>query len=189
MALFDGYNIEQLNRILTLSRWILLTLALLIAIAGILNQYISDKIYRFQKVEKDIAEQRLIATEKKIAPRIITEHQAGIILSILSKKSKKQNVPLIIATRMMDAESLDYGRQLANILEKAGLSFSFTELSTLSFSGLAVFHNPETDNSPVLNSVRQALGEADIPFISKHINVKRIPIQHEPAVYIVIGHK
>jgi len=219
MSFFEGWSIEQLNRLLSASRWILGVFAVLTAIAGVFNQYVSDKISILQKTEKQNAEDRFKAAEvkiktteegarkleeqvktseqarleleQKVAPRKLTDKQIQCLVNGFSGLGKSSEPPtvLIVATRMMDAESIAYGKQIKEAITKAAIPVSFTEFSSHSFKGIAIFHNPKTDDSHLLKNIRNIFTKASIPFLHGYLDIKQIPIQQEPAIYIVVGHK
>jgi len=63
MTLPDEYSIPQLNRLLTVSKWALGFFAVFTALAGLFNQYVSDRIARLQTLERNVAEDRLKSAE------------------------------------------------------------------------------------------------------------------------------
>ena len=86
-------SVDDLNKMLTASKWVLGILAVLIAVAGIFNQWISDRIARLQVKEKIRAHEQLQVSEAelqrtkaktaeleaKLAPRVLTETQQATI--------------------------------------------------------------------------------------------------------------
>ena len=156
--MFDAYSLEQLNRILTASRWALGIFAIVTAAVGILNQCISDRISVLQKTEKTTAETRLKKAEEKLAPRALSSEQEQILYSSLKKAvdSGTATVPIAVASRLMDSESLAYGRQFFQAVQRSGWPVKYTEMSTHSFPGVAIFFNPPSQQQPALETVRDA---------------------------------
>jgi hypothetical protein len=189
--MFDAYNLEQLNRILTASRWALGIFAIVTAGIGILNQCISDRISVLQNTEKTIAETRLKKAEEKLAPRALSSEQEQILSSSLKEAvdSGTATVPIAVASRLMDSESLAYGTQLFQVVQRSGWPVNHTEMSTHSFPGIAIFFNPPSQQEPALEKVRDAFRRANIAFSEDYLDVNRTPIQTEGTIYIIVGHK
>ena len=120
--MFDTCNLEQLSRILTVSRWALGIFAIVTAGIGILNQCISDRISVLQKAEKTTAETRLKTAEEKLAPRALSSKQEQILSSSLKEAvdAGTATVPIVLASRLMDSESLAYGKQLFQVVQRSG---------------------------------------------------------------------
>ncbi|MGE3175943.1 MAG: hypothetical protein AB7O32_00620 [Vicinamibacterales bacterium] len=90
-------SIETLTRILTASKWVLGVLAVLTAIAGVFNQWVSDRITSLQNREKSDAQRRLQLSQEELrqtrekterleavlAPRILSEEQQTAIAARL----------------------------------------------------------------------------------------------------------
>jgi hypothetical protein len=126
----------------------------------------------------------------KQLPRLLSSQQAEVIIQQLHAafQAGKATVPVIIASRMMDAESLEYGRHILSAVQASGWQTRHTELSTHTFAGIAIFFNP-SGTCEQCNIVRSAFTAAGIPFSSDYLDVKRTPIQTDNAVYVVVGNK
>jgi hypothetical protein len=134
---------------------------------------------------KDTRERADEAVTKQ-QPRLLSVRQAEVITKSLH--SVTQTVPIVVASRMMDAESLAYGRQILEAIQKAGWQAEHTELSSHTFSGIAIFFNP-AEASDQCQIVRSAFTAAGIPFSTDYLDVKRTPIQIDNAVYVIVGNK
>lgn len=201
MNFLSNHSAEDLARLLTIARWGLGVFAVLTAIAGLFTQYITDRISNLQQADKKAAEQRLgvaeqqIQTaetarrilEEKIAPRVLTDSHALKLATLL--RSVKQSEPVVVASRMMDSESLGYGRQILGAFQQAGWQVAHTELSSHSFSGVALFFNPPNAQSAAFGGVRDAFKNAAVPFSEGALDVHRTPIQLDNAIYVIVGHK
>ena len=201
MNFLTNYSAEDLARLLTISRWGLGIFAVLTAIAGLFTQYITDRISDLQRADKKAAEQRLAVAEQqiqttetarrileeKIAPRVLTDSQGSKLAELL--RSIKQSEPVVVASRMMDSESLGYGRQILSAFQRAGWQAAHTELSSHSFPGVALFFNPPNAQSPAFGGVRDAFKTAAVPFLESALDVHRTPIQLDNAIYVIVGHK
>jgi len=126
----------------------------------------------------------------KQQPRLLSSQQAEAIFQKLQAavQNGKATVPVIVASRMMDAESLGYGRQILEAVQRSGWQIGHTELSTHTFSGVAIFFNP-SGASEQCDIVQSAFTAAGIPFSSDYLDVKRTPIQTDKAVYVIVGNK
>jgi hypothetical protein len=51
MTFYEHYTLDQLNRALTASKWLLVIFGVVLACAGILNQWLSDRIATLQREE------------------------------------------------------------------------------------------------------------------------------------------
>jgi hypothetical protein len=89
----------------------------------------------------------------------------------------------------MDSESLAYGRQFFQAVQRSGWPVKYTEMSTHSFPGVAIFFNPPSQQQPALETVRDAFRRANIPFSEDYLDVNRTPIQTGGTIYIIVGHK
>jgi hypothetical protein len=144
------------------------------------------------KWNKELLGARTRAEEaiSKQQPRTLSAQQTATISDSLQTafQSGKATVPIVVASRMMDAESLAYGRQILAAIQKSGWTAGHTELSTHTFSGIAIFFNPEAA-SEQCEIVRTAFTKAGVSFTPKYLDVKRTPIQQDNAVYIIIGNR
>lgn len=95
--MFSSLSIDDLNRILTASKWALGIFAVLTAFAGLFNQWVSDEISRLQSVQKIEAQKKLQISEAelretrektaqleaRLAPRVLTsEEQQAIVEAV-----------------------------------------------------------------------------------------------------------
>jgi septal ring factor EnvC (AmiA/AmiB activator) len=184
MQLFEGYTAGELDRVLTVSRWVA-ALSLLLTIGAMaLNQWLSYRIAAQQKVERDSGKTRLAEAEKEL--RQLRERMSSVTSSVdklttsrkLSAtqiedlknslaKAEKGHVVVTYLTIEWDAE--DYAKQLAKILEEAGYRVTLSEHLWMSFEQGDVFL---TSKDPVLPRHAQALQEA---FASIGLAVPALP--------------
>lgn len=91
--MLSSMTLDDLNRLLTASKWFFGVLAVLTASAGLFNQWVSDRITKLQSAQKietqkklQVSEAELLQTkertvllEKKLAPRALTAEQLAAI--------------------------------------------------------------------------------------------------------------
>lgn len=169
-----------------------------------LSHVAAERLLTAQRADKAVAQERLKASddelqstkakadqlERTLAPRTLADEQIKHIASLLHAAAQdgKATVPIVVASRMMDAESLAYGRQILGAIEGTGWQQGHTELSTHSFSGVSIFPNPPIETDP-LKTVLDAFRQSGVPFSTQVLDIHKTPIQHEPAIYIIVGHK
>lgn len=93
MPLFEGFTVDQLNRMLSLSRWGLGLFGVLTASVGILNQYISDRIAIVQKAEKEKAAVRQREAEEILVTARAEASSAKKLVAELEAKQKPRVLP------------------------------------------------------------------------------------------------
>jgi hypothetical protein len=138
--------------------------------------------------ESNAARERI---EEDLRPRALSRDQSSRLARELQEASSggSASEPVVVASRMMDEESLAFSKQIEEVLRSNGWVVSHTPLSTHNFSGVAVFRNPPDDASSSLSTVVGAFTSAGLSVSSEYLDVKRTPIQRAPAVYIIVGHK
>src|SRR4051794_20038172 len=106
MAFYESYTIDQLNRALTASKWMLGIFGVIFALVGICNQWITDRITTLQKADKAKSQERLKVSEAELEqtkakvqsleataqPRTLSEQQKGIITNHLTGKPQAAGV-------------------------------------------------------------------------------------------------
>ena len=96
---------------------------------------------------------------------------------------------IVVAGRLMDAESVSFAKELYAAIAASGWPCSFSEMSTHSFPGVAIYYNPEKDARPGLALVMAVANAAQVKFTTEFKKVEQIPIQHAPCIYVVVGYK
>lgn len=131
MALYEGYSADDLNRVLTFSKWSLGILALLTAAAGMFNQWITDRVSTLQKSDKAKSQERLRLTEseleatkiktaeltQQLAPRSLTDNQQAVFFSFVENKPKGR---VTFACAGNDKEASAFTIIIQDLLTKAG---------------------------------------------------------------------
>ena len=128
----------------------------------------------------------------KLRPRILSEKQSHILheeLKACSYLGIKSGIPIVVAAKVMDEESINYAKQIYDAINNIGWEIGFTPMSSHVFQGIAIFFNPGTKESESCKAVQNAFTKADIKFSTEYINIKQTPIQVENAVYIIVGYK
>ena len=151
---------------------------------------------KIQTVEEVANRAKSAATEAKakLQPRLLSEKQTQILHNALTtahpgntNPGKQSEVPIVVAAQMMNEESIGYAKQIHDAINNTGWEIDFTPMSTHVFPGIAIFYNPATKQSEVCKAVQNAFTKAGITFSTEHLDIKRIPIQADDTVYIVVG--
>ncbi len=66
MAFYESLTVEQLERALTISKWVLAVFGVLFAIAGVANQWLSSRISTLQETAKATAQERVGRTQQEL---------------------------------------------------------------------------------------------------------------------------
>jgi hypothetical protein len=139
MPLFAAYNIDQLHRLLTFSKWILLVCAVILIVFGIINQWVAARISSLEREEKARAQEQLRASRTElsqtkaktnelsaelsryVAPRSMTGEQVNALKKCLSDGPKGK---VVMAALKTEADAEPYSIQIAEILIDAGFDVS-----------------------------------------------------------------
>jgi hypothetical protein len=137
MQLFDGFNAEELHRLLGFSRWLAALLFALALVVFAFNQWIGGRLASAQQIERTEALRKLATTENELreirektsevaskveqltSPRKLSLAQIKRFPSSISP-SGPGKVIVTYLTVEWDAE--DYARQLGHMLQSAGLN-------------------------------------------------------------------
>ena len=148
---------------------------------------------KLSAAQREAASARELAVDVKahIEPRSVSSEQKAVLHAELKQAADAglAQVPIVIASRMMDQESLKFGREIIEVLGGTGWEIRPTEMSTHSFPGIAVFYQPEGQASAACQAIQAAFKKANIPFTTNNLDVKRTPIQLDHAIYVIVGHK
>jgi hypothetical protein len=93
MTLFEGLTVDQLNRLLSLSRWGLGIFGVLTAVVGVLNQYVSERIAEIQKGDKEEAAIRQKAAEETLTAVRVEAESARKLAAELETRQKPRILP------------------------------------------------------------------------------------------------
>jgi hypothetical protein len=142
--------------------------------------------------EAKLAKSQAAEARAKLQPRVLSEKQSQILHSELiasSRLGKQSGIPIVIAAKLMDDESISYAKQIADALNNTGWEIGFTPMSTHVFPGIAIFFNPHTKESESCKAVQNAFIKAGLKFSTGYLEIKQTPIQVENAIYVIVGHK
>jgi hypothetical protein len=149
------------------------------------------------KREVKIAKEEIAAAKEKFLPRKITMEQHQIIHDEFSKISElaiKSQTYFVVATKIMDTESSDYGKQIFETITSykelsPGVAFDPAHLNV--FHGVSIFFNPIDKESPIVQMVQNAFAKAGIQFIKKEFAMETFSpnFRRSNTIFIVIGSK
>ena len=144
MALFEAYNLDQLHRLLTFSKWTLIVCGVVFALLLVLNQWVQGRISALREDESRQTQQQLRASRTElsrtkakttelnaelsrfVAPRTLPEEQLKALRSCLADGPRGSVVMAALKTES-DAEA--YAGQIASVLTESG--FTVTNSSTV----------------------------------------------------------
>ena len=139
---FEGYSIDQLNRFLALSKWILIICAVILLCAVFLNQWLAARISALQEREKSRALQQSRAARAELAraktktaevtaellrytaPRHLTDEQITSLKGCLANGPHGKVVITFLNTET-DAEP--YAAEIAKVLSDAGFDVTTSQ--------------------------------------------------------------
>jgi len=142
MAFFDGYSVDQLNRVLSASRWVLGSLEVFTAAAGVFNQWIAERVADLQRADKSKAQERLSVSESELEatkaktaevaarlarvtePRNLTAEQSRTLKALLPA-GPRGKVVLTFLSVERDAER--YMRQIGALLAECGFEVTYSD--------------------------------------------------------------
>src|SRR5215207_9636303 len=203
MQLFEGYSAEELERVLTTSRWVAGFLLLLGFAALCLNHWLIQRIASQQKFERDSGRSRLIAAEEELrrlrgqmssvansvekltSTRKLSATQVTGLKAALASAEKGRLI-IIYLTIEWDAE--DYAHQLAKILKEAGYEVTLSDHLWVEFKQPGLFL---TSKDGTLPSHALALQRAfltvgvDVPAAPPEDIGKELEVQIGDAVLVV----
>ena len=139
MPVLEAYNLDQLHRILMLSKWALVVCLVLLVVFGILNQWVASRMSVLQEEEKERAQQLLQASRNElarvktkttelneelsrfVAPRTIPEDQLEPLRKCLSDGPRG---PVVMAALKTESDAEAYAAQISKVLTDAGFIVS-----------------------------------------------------------------
>jgi uncharacterized membrane-anchored protein YhcB (DUF1043 family) len=135
MPLLEALSLDQLHRLFTFSRWILVVCGIIFLIFIIVNQYVAARISTLQDQEKKQAQQQLRASRAEltrtktqtnelsaelsrfVAPRTLPDDQMQALQQCLSDGP---HGPVIMSFLKTEADAETYATQVANLLRDSG---------------------------------------------------------------------
>lgn len=180
--------------------------AIVLAVLGSWQYKVTKRIERLtseltaQKENKNAAERLRIENEintskfkaaelqEKLKPRELNEQQKQIIISEL-KKIITSIDPIVVASKLMDDESISYGKQIHETIEKTGWITRFSPTSFHTFKGMSIFYHPNNKKSEYCEIVKAAFQKANVEFETTYYDIKSISLQANEVIYIVVGNK
>jgi hypothetical protein len=135
MALFEAYSLDQLDRLLTFSKWALLVCGFLLVAFLFFNQWLSSRVSALRDEENKQAQQQLRASRAElsrtkaktnelsaelsryVAPRSIPEDQAEALKKCLSDGPRG---PVVIASLKTETDADAYAAQISKLLTDTG---------------------------------------------------------------------
>ena len=144
MPLFEAYSLDQLQRLLTFSKWMLIICGLVFVCFAVINQWVAARLSSLQEEEKRRAEQQLRASRTElsrikdktneltaelnrfVAPRSIPEDQAEALLKCLTDGPRGR---VVMASLKSENDAEAYATQIGKLLSDTG--FQVTTSSTV----------------------------------------------------------
>jgi membrane protein implicated in regulation of membrane protease activity len=135
MALFEAYSLDQLNRLLTFSKWMLIVCGVLFIIFAVLNQWLASRVSSLHEEENKQTQQQLRASRTEllrttaktneltvelsrfVAPRTLPEEQIEALRKCLGDGPRG---PVVIASLKSEADAEAYAGQIGKVLTDAG---------------------------------------------------------------------
>jgi hypothetical protein len=141
---FAAYNIDQLSRLLTFSKWILIGLGVVFVALVLLNQWAAGRISALKEEERQRTQQQLRAARTElsrtkaktneltaelsrfVAPRSLTEEQAAALRQCLTDGPRGA---VVMAPLKAESDAEAYAGQIAKVLSDTG--FTVTSSNTV----------------------------------------------------------
>ena len=142
MAFYEAYTVEQLNRALLISKWILAMGGIIFACVAVVNQWLTARITTLQRQEKARAEQQLQASEDELGkakaeaaeigsqlarftgPRRLTDEQIGSLRKSLPNGPRGK---VVITFLSAESDAQNYAEQIAQLLSETGFDVSISK--------------------------------------------------------------
>ncbi|HKQ36498.1 MAG TPA: hypothetical protein VJ063_00385 [Verrucomicrobiae bacterium] len=139
MPLFEAYTVDQLNRALAITKWMLALCGLVFACVAIVNQWLYYRVTALQRQEKARAEQRLKTSEAELqhtkaetaeiasqlerftGPRHLTDEQIIALRQSLPKGPRGKVVMTYIS---IEPDAQKYAEEIGKLLSETGFQVS-----------------------------------------------------------------
>ena len=203
MQLFEGYTAEELERVLTTSRWVAGLLLLLGFAALCLNHWLLHRIATQQKLERNSGKSRLIAAEEELrrlrgqmssvansvekltSTRKLSATQVNELKAALISAEKG---PLIITYLTIEWDAEDYAHQLSKILKEAGYNVTLSDHLWVEFKQSGLFLTSKDGRLPshatALQKAFAVIGE-NVPAAPPDEIAKELEIKDGEVVLVV----
>ena len=141
MAIFEAYNVDQLHRILTVTKWVLIVCGVIFVLFAIVNQWLVARISALNEEEKEEARQQLRISRSEllktkaqtnelnaelsrfVAPRSLPDEQAEALRKCLSDGPRGS---VVIASLKAESDAEAYAAQIAKLLTDTGFEVSMS---------------------------------------------------------------
>ena len=135
MVIFEAYTIDQLNRLLAFSRWVLIVCGIIFILFVLLNQWLASRIANLQDDENKQAQQALRASRTEllrskakanelnaelsrfVAPRTLPTEQLDALKKCLSDGPHGR---VVIAALKSESDAEAYADQISKLLTESG---------------------------------------------------------------------
>jgi hypothetical protein len=142
MAFLAEYNLEQLHRLLTMSKWLLAICGAILICLAIVNQWLAARVSGLQEKERAEAEQRLRSSQGELAeanskvatataelsrftaPRRLTDEQIASLLKCLLDGPRGK---VVMASLKVESDAEEYAAQIAKLLTDTGFDVTTTK--------------------------------------------------------------
>jgi hypothetical protein len=141
MAIFEAYNADQLQRVLTFTKWTLIVCGSVFVLFAIFNQWLVARISALQEEEKEEARQQLrisrtelLKTKAKtnelsaelsrfVAPRNLPDEQMEALRKCLSDGPRGS---VVMASLKSETDAEAYAAQISKVLTESGYSVTMS---------------------------------------------------------------
>ena len=135
MAILEAYSLDQLNRLLTFSKWMLIVCGIIFVIFLVLNQWLASRVSALQDEENQQTQQALRASRTEllrtkaktnelsaelsrfVAPRTLADDQIEGLKKCLADGPKG---PVVIASLKAESDAEGYAAQITKVLSDSG---------------------------------------------------------------------
>jgi len=193
-------SVDAVSTASSIARWVGAIVAIVILILGHRLSALQSlaKSNERKAADEQIAAARAQAEEaKKLAadleakgqPRILTPEQHQMLRDAMFKEfSGGLNVPIVIASKMLDPECESYAQQISKALPIPKELLGLTTLGAFTFQGVRIFAVGDIAAESV-EGVRRAFNHAGIPFSTEPYQSTSSPIHPDVGVFIFVGYK
>src|SRR6266550_274341 len=137
MAIFEAYSLDQLNRLLTFSKWMLIVCGIIFVVFVIVNQWLASRISSLQDEENKRTQQALRASRTEllrtkaktnelsvelsrfVAPRSLPSEQIEALKKCLADGPRG---PVVMAALKAEADAEPYAAQISKVLTDSGFT-------------------------------------------------------------------
>ena len=194
----DQLTIEALRRWSQILFWVSIVLPVLGAVAAGARYYVEraekaassrilDQSLSGARAEAQAARSELSAYKARNAPRRLTQQQRDAVAQAVAGLA---SVPVVVASRMMDGESLDYATDIAEALRASVPSVpAVVQTSLNDFPGFVAVHSPPQNVPNQQGQLLAGLAAGAVPVRQQQIAVGSIAAYNSSTYYVVVGRK